>query len=99
MQSVTASCATGDPEPMEDRADNGGAAHVPGCGLADNIDVRLARLTQLFYCGALQVSSQLIASWGLMPPFAGPCMQIACRPVSVLQAPRAAKAGIWLAVA
>ena len=34
-----------------------------------------------------------------MPPFAGPCMQIACRPVSSLQAPRAAKAGIWLAMA
>ena len=55
MQHITAPCAAGDPEPMEDRADNGDAAHVPGCGLADNIDVRLARLTQLFYCGALQV--------------------------------------------
>ena len=46
---------------MEARQDNGNAEHaengssVHGCGLADNIDVRLARLEQSFNCGALQV--------------------------------------------
>ena len=45
-------------EPMQERADNGDTAHASGCGLADNIDVCLARFTQLFYGGALQVLQQ-----------------------------------------
>lgn len=28
--------------------------HAPGCGLADNIDVRLCRLDHMFNCGAMQ---------------------------------------------
>ena len=46
---------------MQDRAENGDTPHTSGCGLADNVDVQLARLTQLFHCGALQVC--FLSAW------------------------------------
>lgn len=54
-------------EPMQERADNGDTAHASGCGLADNIDVCLARFTQLFYGGALQVLQQPAGKMRGMP--------------------------------